>query len=135
MMEWQQLINRVGLLGAEMEAELARTIEKTCEHLEESAKEAIGTYAFGWVPLAPTTLAQKAADTPLLETGELRDSYEHNADGLEGYVGSDNPKAEWHEFGTSHIPARPVLGGALIECEDKISSLIGHGIKAVMERG
>jgi hypothetical protein len=49
-------------------------LEPVAVMLETSAKTAIGTYRFGWPPLAESTLARKAADTPLLETGELRDS-------------------------------------------------------------
>jgi phage gpG-like protein len=132
MMDLLQLIARVGALGGAMEEAVAHSIEHACVTLEKSAKDAIGTYRFGWVPLAESTLARKAADTPLYETGELQDSYEHNSDRHEGYVGSDNPKAEWHEYGTQNIPARPVLGGALIECEPEIMGNIAHGIKAVM---
>jgi len=66
--------------------------------------------------------------------GELQ-AYDHNANGLEGYVGPDNPKASWHEWGTKRIPARPVLGGALTECEPQIVALIGKHAAEVMERG
>jgi hypothetical protein len=50
-----------------------------------------------------------------------------------GHVGSDNEKADWHEFGRGHYPARPVLGGALHECEGEIMEIVFKGIKAVME--
>jgi hypothetical protein len=49
--------------------------------LEDSAKEALGTHEFGWPPLQPETIARKATgDSPLLETGALRDSIKHNVD-------------------------------------------------------
>jgi phage gpG-like protein len=72
-------------------------------------------------------------DTPLLETGELQNSIECNSDHKEAYVGSDNPKLEWHEFGTSRIPARPVLGGALIACEHEIKEMLGGHVKMIVE--
>src|SRR3984893_10958930 len=71
-------------------------LEKVCVLLEKSAKSAIGTYKFSWTPLSPETIARKAGgDTPLLETGALRDSIQHNVDsnGKEAYVGTNHPIA------------------------------------------
>src|SRR3984893_15566765 len=69
------------LLTIEADLELAREVcvEKACRMVENEAKAAIGTYRFeNWAPLKPETVARKArGDTPLLETGELRDSIEH----------------------------------------------------------
>jgi hypothetical protein len=61
------------------EADLKMTkeacVEKACVMVEKEAKRAIGTYRFGWEPLKPETIAHKTTgDSPLLETGELRDS-------------------------------------------------------------
>ena len=53
-------------------------VEKACRMVEKEAKRAIGTYLFEWEPLKPETVARKTTgDSPLLETGELRDSIEH----------------------------------------------------------
>jgi hypothetical protein len=53
-------------------------VEKACRMIEKEAKAAIGTYKFDWTPLKPETIAHKAGgDTPLLETGELKESIEH----------------------------------------------------------
>jgi hypothetical protein len=66
-----------------IEADLKLTeevcVEKACRMVEKEAKAAIGTYRFeNWPPLQPETVARKAGgDTPLLETGELRDSIGH----------------------------------------------------------
>ena len=57
--------------------------------------------------MKPQTIASKATgDSPLLETGDLRASITHRVDKekKEAYVGSDNPKARYHELGTSRIP-------------------------------
>jgi len=59
-------------------------------------------------------------NTPLRETGELRASIEWNAEGNEGYVGSNNDKAVWHELGTARIPPRSFLMGAAMRMEPKI---------------
>jgi hypothetical protein len=59
-------------------------VEKACRMIEKEAKAAIGTYRFDWTPLQLETIARKAGgDTPLLETGELKDSIEHTV-GREG---------------------------------------------------
>jgi len=65
--------------------------------------------------LKEATIARKAFDyMPLLETGELRDSIKWNADETEGYVGADNEKVKWHEFGTTKDTGAAVSGiGAL----------------------
>jgi hypothetical protein len=68
------------LLTIEADLELAREVcvEKACRMVEKEAKAAIGTYRFEWPPLQPETITRKArGDTPLLETGELRDSIQH----------------------------------------------------------
>jgi hypothetical protein len=98
------------LLTIEADLELAREVcvEKACRMIEKEAKAAIGTYRYDWEPLKPETVARKArGDTPLLETGELRDSIEHVVvrEGKEvvGYVGTNDPIEKYHEFGTSKM--------------------------------
>lgn len=120
--------------AAEIDHAMSEPLEKGCKKLEKSAKDAMGTYEFGWAPLKPETIARKArGDTPLVETGELRDSIEHNSDSKEGYVGTNNGKAVWHEFGTSKIPARPFLGGAVHAVGDEVMELFGVAVqKAIM---
>jgi hypothetical protein len=61
-----------GLAGAEHKA-----LEQVAQMVEGEAKRVIGTYDYGWPQLAASTLAKKAANTPLLETGDMRDSIEH----------------------------------------------------------
>jgi hypothetical protein len=68
------------LLTVKADLKLAEEVcvEKACRMIEKEAKTAIGTYRYDWTPLKPETIARKAhGDTPLLETGELRDSIEH----------------------------------------------------------
>jgi HK97 gp10 family phage protein len=113
-------------------------LEKACRMIEKEAKAAIGTYRYDWTPLQPETVARKArGDTPLLETSELRDSIEHNVDAgaRDAYVGTDDPVAKYQEFGTSKIPARPFLGGALIAQEGKIHAMIERTMAAALVHG
>jgi HK97 gp10 family phage protein len=78
-----------------------------------------------------------SANDPLLRTGEMRESIEYNmdADGREAYVGTNNEKAVFNEFGTSKIPPRSFLGGAVEhkgqECADATAEILG---KAFMSR-
>ena len=97
---------------------------------KEEALRVIGTYEDGWVPLQPKTVERKGAETPLLETGELRDSIEYAVDkqAMVAVVGSNNPKAKWHEFGTIHIPARSFLRGAALRKEHEVTTLVGDEI-------
>jgi len=91
------------------------------------ARSAMGTYRYGWPPLQPSTVARKRnGDTPLVETGEMRRDYGVNlVDDTTVEVGSNNPKAIWHELGTGHVPPRPVLQPAAQAVEPRASQIIG----------
>ena len=115
-------------------------VEKACRMVEKEAKTAIGTYRYDWPRLEPETVARKAkGDTPLLETGELRDSIEHvvGREGTEvvGYVGTNNPIAKYHELGTRTIPPRSFLGEAAMRQEHKILAMMERTIAATFDRG
>jgi phage gpG-like protein len=90
-------------------------LDKVGELASTMAAAYIGHYQPGWPPLAESTLKNKAADTPLLETGEMRDSIRHEVDPimLEVVVGSNDKRALWQELGTSRIPPRSFLGLAM----------------------
>src|SRR6267142_5231921 len=107
-------------------------VAKACEMVAEEARRVIGEGYPYWPALAPSTLARKMMNTPLLETGELRASIEWNADGNQGYVGSNNEKAVWHELGTARIPPRSFLAGAAMAMEDKIHKMAARAVMAVL---
>eukprot|EP01037_Dinobryon_pediforme_P012169 gene12169-12257_t len=108
-----------------------RELEAAAAILEAEAKSYPGTYQDGWAALAESTIAQKqTGDSPLLETGEMRDSIAHNSDEHVAYVGSNNPKMTWQELGTDRIPPRPVLGLAMIKAKDKVEAAVGKIINA-----
>src|SRR5664279_2456979 len=109
-------------------------VARACEMVAKQAKRAIGKQHELWPPLKPATIARKLrGNTPLLETGELRDSIEWTASGLEGQVGSNNDKAVWHELGTSRIPARSFLASSAISVEEKIHRMAERSVIAVLE--
>ena len=112
-------------------------LKRVAQVIEKTAKSEIGVYqnAVGpfpaWAPLADSTESRKAAmgypsDAPLLATGEMRDSIQHQVGGLEAEIGSNDEKFEYHEFGTSKMPARPVLGPAAYRNKRKIELILGH---------
>ncbi len=122
-----------GMVGT-LEHSIKDAAKEAGEIVEKEAKRVIGTYDYGWAPLAESTLERKSADTPLLETGEMRDSIEHTVRikwlGLRyvTYVGSNNQKAVWHELGTPTIPARPFLRGAVDEKIEDIVEATGRRV-------
>jgi phage gpG-like protein len=118
----------VGTLSLEIERANHKALEKAAVIVEEEAKRVIGTHDYGWPPLAESTLARKAADTPLLETGEMRDSISHTVTKDEAHIGSDSNVALWQELGTSRIPPRSFLQGALQHKTEEVVSTISRGI-------
>ena len=123
---------------AELEHSGHKILERTCVLLEDSAKDAIGNddYIFGWPRLAQSTIDRKGFERPLFETGALRDSITHNVDanGKEAAVGTDLDYAKYLEFGTSKMPARPFLGGALIAKEHEIDDGVLAEVKKIFEK-
>ncbi|MBM7045445.1 hypothetical protein [Rhizobium lusitanum] len=112
-------------------------LEQAAAVVEAEAKAEIGHYqgAAGpfaaWAPLRPETIAQKAnGDTPLLETGDMRDSIGTIIAGDEAHVGSNDDKAVWQELGTVKIPARSFLGGAAVRKSEEVKEIIGRTMHA-----
>src|SRR5271165_5330605 len=107
-------------------------VARACAMIQKQAKAQIGHEHEEWPPLKPATIARKArGNTPLLETGELRDSIEWmivraQAGYAEGAVGSDLDRALWQELGTSHIPPRSFLASSAIVCEPRIYKMAGR---------
>lgn len=133
---------------AAVEAAEIAALERAAQVVETEAKAEIGEYQDGagpfvtWALLAESTLAEKERlgyappDNPLLRTGALLDSIQHQV-GREGtekvaYVGSDEPVAEYQELGTQHILPRSFLGGALVRKTDTVLALVGGSVHAAL---
>lgn len=132
-MDLSRLGTALALAAVSVEHSAATAMEEACALIEESAKHAIGTYEFGWPQLAKSTQQERvrlgfSANEPLFRTGELRNSIKHEVsrDGHIGFVGTDVPYAKYHEFGTSTIPARSFLGGALAQNEERIKRIFAE---------
>lgn len=89
------------------------TLSEIAILVRDQAKAVIGTYTYDWQPLAESTLKKKSDDTPLLETGKLRDSISakvimHGETGS-AYVGTDEMSGVYAELGTKSEPPRSFL--------------------------
>lgn len=131
--EFADFLVGVGMANNIEHAEHA-ALEWAAQTIENEAKSAIGTYKYDWPRLQPETVARKAhGDTPLLETGEMRDSIEHVVIGhTEAHIGSNNEKAVWHELGTKTIPPRSFLAGAAAEMAPQVSKVIGIAVASAI---
>jgi HK97 gp10 family phage protein len=112
-------------------------LEKAARVVEKRAKEKIGEYQdqvgpfIAWPELADSTKADRlrkgfSEDEPLLRTGAMRDSIEHMVVDNAAYVGSNSDIAVFQELGTSKMPPRSFLGGALAEKTDDVCEIIGE---------
>lgn len=116
-------------------------LERVAKHIEKTAKAEFGVYqneqgSFpAWPELADSTKDDRARlgyteNDPLLRSGELRDTIGHEVHGLEAVIGSTDEKMVFHEFGTSKMPARPVLGPAAFTSKSAIEKLVGAALVA-----
>jgi hypothetical protein len=87
-------------------------LEVMAKAIKSKARGVLGTHEYGWPPLEPETIARKATgDSPLLETGEMRDSIDYTIiePGKRAEVGSNSDIAVFMELGTERVPARSFL--------------------------
>ena len=117
-------------------ASLHAGLEKCAVRLETTMESEIGHYQPGigpfaaWADLADSTEAQKArmgypAAAPLEASGKMKKSFTHTTTALETVVGSTDPKMVYHEFGTPKMPARAVVGPALLSNKEYIRRVLG----------
>lgn len=112
-------------------------LNEAAKLIKQDARAQIGHYqdAHGnypaWEQLAESTEDEKARlgappDAPLERFGDLKKSFRSTLVGDdEVIVGSTDPVMEYHEFGTSKMPPRPVLGPALFKNIESIRNLLG----------
>ncbi|GAC1394033.1 MAG: hypothetical protein NVSMB31_13990 [Vulcanimicrobiaceae bacterium] len=91
--------------------------------------------------LQPDTIAEKERhgaarpDAPLIDTGALRDSLVtsvvEKGYGIVGYVGTEDEKMYWHEFGTTRVPPRPVMAIGCAEAATENLLIITEGNRSI----
>ncbi len=127
-----KLANRQALKDA------AALIKKDASAQIGHYQDAVGAYP-EWAPLAESTEEQKArlgapADAPLERFGDLKKSFASTLEGEDSViVGSTDPVMDYHEFGTSKMPPRPVIGPALYKNLEKIERIFaGRAVQALI---
>ena len=117
-------------------------LKKSAKLIEKTAKAEIGNYqpAVGpyreWEQLAASTLAHHdrmgVGDSPLMVTGQLYASIQHEIEDGQAIIGSKMDIAKYQEFGTDRIPARPFMGPALYVNQEKIKKIMGAALFTAM---
>jgi phage gpG-like protein len=116
--QFERNVGRVKLAQFEMLTEIGA-------ETAELIREMIGREQPQWLPLADSTVEQKAKkgwgrdgdpSSPLYATGEMAESvtYHVHSDTF-AQIGTDDPIAVFHEYGTSHIPPRPMFNPFYID--------------------
>lgn len=88
--------------------ELEVAVAETMERSKEIAEAKFGVYQRGWEDLSWSTV-QKHGDTPLLDTGETKDSLYIKVEGVRGVLASTSKTLIYSEYGTSNEPPRPLM--------------------------
>lgn len=130
-------------LAMAVHLESEKALERAAVLVENEAKRSIGHYqgAAGpfaaWAELADSTKDDRVhqgypENEPELRDGTMRDGIEHTVqmDGFSGeaQIGSDSQILEWQELGTSRMPPRSILGGALVRKSEDVAELIGGSV-------
>lgn len=129
------------VLSMDIHNTVKRTMASTATLAEFKAKAKFGHYQPGWKELSDATLWEHSiyfgarggsptgtSDSPLLLTGELRDSVQSSSDDMSAEVGTDNPKMPVHELGDGSTPARPVFGPLIDEMEPFMQGLVDDAV-------
>ncbi|MCF7536152.1 HK97-gp10 family putative phage morphogenesis protein [Pseudomonas petrae] len=135
----ESLAMHLGGLESAITEQLHGSLEKCAARVEKTAKAEIGTYQAGigdfpaWAALASSTEAAKdkagyPENSPLLATGEMRDSIQRKVYGDEAIIFSSDDKMVYHEFGTPKMPARPVMGPAVLRSKEYIERQLGQAV-------
>jgi hypothetical protein len=121
-----------------MPAVEAEAMEKAAAMMETEAKRIFGTSELA--ANADATIERKGSDAPGIETGETRGSIQHNADRHEAYIGSNDERLKWLEYGTAKSgnawggpnPPRPILSLAGVRKGDEAAEIVGRAVIAAI---
>lgn len=132
-------VNHLVQVQRNMERSQHDGLERAAKLIERDARGQIGHYQAelgpfpAWAPLSGPYEDAKVragfkADSPLLRTGELRDSIGSSVSGNQAVIGARDEKMVWHEFGTRTMPPRPVFGPAVLRNLQAVQELLGDAL-------
>lgn len=118
----------------EMIKSVCKAADDTGKLLVDTVHKRIAEGDPSWLPLAPSTITKKGSSDHWKHTGRLEKHIKFKKEcskvvlWAELRVGVWDPGrskvAEYNEFGTSRMPARPLFGPVLSECENKIVEML-----------
>jgi hypothetical protein len=117
-MNLTQAIKFFGAMPLAVEASKKAALTRAAKVIQKEAKRVIGTFDYGWPPLADSTVARKGHDDPLIDYSSghpgalIRDTIDTKVIGSSAFIGSDSDVAAFNELGTSKAPPRSFLAGA-----------------------
>jgi phage gpG-like protein len=121
-----------GTLQTQMAHHNHQILDRVGRIVTKEAKRVLGTYDYGWAPLAQSTVDRKGHDRPGIETGEMQQSIEYTVGPNSVGIGTNVEKAVWFELGTSRQPPRSFLVGAVQHKTAEIQRAVGGGIAAAL---
>lgn len=140
-------------IAAKTEVGLHLGVREATELVAAEARAEIGVYQEGigterggigaippWAQLAESTERRKEImgyplDSPLLASGEFRDSITSDAVGLKGVAGTGDERGVWFELGTDRMPPRAVFAPAAIRMESKVLRILEDAAVAALIGG
>ncbi len=149
-MSWEgtlgDFIRHAATLTADLESAKSVAIVRASKMVARESKAMIGKENPEWPPLAESTIEDKRRQgykvpAPLLREGDLRDSIQWSAPHHEGvgtvcgYVGSNDPVAEYQELGTSRIPPRSFLMTAAVRKAPEVVAMTGRMMYGALAHG
>lgn len=121
-------------MNKEMIKTVCKAADETGKLLVDKVHERISEGDPKWQPLAPSTVRKKGSSSHWKDTGRLEKHVKYKKEcskvvpWAEIRVGVWDPGrskiAEYNEFGTSKMPARPLFGPVLSESENKIFEML-----------
>lgn len=135
MIEFEKLANIFVSLADNITARTQIGLKVAAEYIKSQCEEVIGTPQTEWRPLTEATERIKESggypqNSPLLRTGEYKESIKTRVSPGEALIYSTVPQAAYQEYGTKWAPPRPVFLLILHRDEKFILDLIGMSIMA-----
>lgn len=134
-------VNNIPKLLGDIDAILERVARKVGMYMEMKLIEMIDRQWAGWEPLDPKTVKRKRSTKAWVDTGELRNLITHVVGGRISKIVKvgifEHEKgliAHFLEFGTEHIPERPLFRLVFDLEKEKVIEMIQKELNRELER-